>query len=109
VTARLPLEDLLDGIADALQRGALGELAHFSAALDAEFADLQTLDASRAEGLRRRAARNDLCLQAAARGVRAAITRISGIASGGSQLSTYGSDGRKTQVSGLPAQRWTRL
>ncbi len=92
------LEDMLDHMTMALQRGALSELGPLAAAIEAEMATMAPLDMRRAKELQRRAARNDLCLQAAARGVRAAIARIAGIGGAGAQLSTYGADGRKVLV-----------
>jgi hypothetical protein len=102
------LENLLDQMADALQRGALNELAALSGAIETEIAILPDLDPGRAEGLRRRAARNDLCLQAAARGVRSALARIAGVGRG-QQLSTYGADGRKILVGATLASHSQRL
>jgi hypothetical protein len=108
MTAAVSLEDLLDQMGAALQRGALGDLAPLAVAIEAEVAALPALDPRRAEGLRRRAQHNDICLQAALRGVRAAKLRISGIGAG-AQLSTYGADGRKTQVGASTAHHSSRL
>lgn len=109
MTPDITLEDLLDNMALALQRGALDALGPLTQAISAELARLPALDAARAEGLRRRAARNDACLQAAARGVRAAITRIAGATGQSSYLSTYGADGRKVMVGAAPANHSQRL
>ncbi len=109
MTRHPTLEDLLDDLGLALQRGTLGQLAPLTAAITAELACLPALDAPRAEGLRRRALRNDACLQAAARGVRAAIARIAGIGSSAHQLSTYGADGRKRLVGDTNGQHAHRV
>jgi hypothetical protein len=109
MTPDIALEDLLDNLALALQRGALDALGPLTQAINAELARLPALDAARAEGLRRRAARNDACLQAAARGVRAAIARIAGATGKASQLSTYGADGRKVLVGTALANHSQRL
>lgn len=103
------LEDLLDQMTLALQQGALETLGPLSASITAELARLPALDGPRAEGLRRRARRNDACLLAAARGVRAAISRIAGITGQTSQLSTYGADGRKVLVGTALANHSQRL
>jgi hypothetical protein len=109
MTPDTALEDLLDQLALALQRGALDALGPLSAAITAELARLPAIDGRRAEGLRRRARRNDACLQAAARGVRAAIARIAGIGNAGPNLSTYGADGRKMLVGATAAHLTHRL
>jgi hypothetical protein len=109
MTNDIALEDLLDQMTLALQRGALDALAPLSEAISAELARLPALDSARSEGLRRRARRNDACLQAAARGVRAAIARIAGIGGQAAQLSTYGADGRKVLVGAAPAHHSHRL
>lgn len=109
MTAPASLEDLLDQMADALQRGALGDLGGLSRDIEAGIAGLPALDALRARGLQRRAARNEVCLQAAARGVRAAIARIAGISGTAQQLSIYGADGRKVLVGGAMVHHSSRL
>ncbi len=109
MTTGFELEDLLDEMTMALQRGALDALGPLSEAITAELSRLPALDGPRAEGLRRRARRNDVCLQAAARGVRAAIMRIAGIGGQSPQLSTYGADGRKVLVGAPPAHHSHRL
>ena len=103
------LEDLLDQMTLALQCGALETLAPLIDSISAELARLPAPDGPRAEGLRRRATRNDACLQAAARGVRAAIARIAGIGGAGTGLSTYGADGRKVLVGAALAHHTQRL
>jgi hypothetical protein len=109
MTSDIALENLLDQMTLALQRGALDTLGPLSVAIAAELARLPALDGPRAEGLRRRARRNDACLQAAARGVRAAIARIAGIGGAGPNLSTYGADGRKVVVGATTAHLTHRL
>lgn len=101
------LEELLDRMADALQRGALADLSDLIPAIEASMAALPRLDANRAEGLRRRAARNAHCLESAARGVRAALARIRKI--GGTELSTYGRDGRMIVSTASAATPCARL
>jgi hypothetical protein len=109
MTVDTPLEDLLDRMTLALQRGALADLGPLCAAIEGQLAALTAVDAGRAEGLHRRARRNDSCLRAAARGVRAAIARISDIGGAGPNLSTYSADGRKFRVAADLAQHTQRL
>jgi hypothetical protein len=103
------LEEALDRMAEALQRGAFAELGPLTAMIATQLDALAQLDAARAEGLRRRAARNAVCLQAAARGVRAAVARIKGLQDGDASFSTYGADGRRKQVGLSGFTQSTRL
>lgn len=98
MTDRIRLEDVLDRIADAVQRGALNELELLNRLIIAQLENPAALDSSRADGVRRRAARNATLLQAAARGVRAARSRIAGLQGAAGTFSTYGADGRIVQV-----------
>jgi hypothetical protein len=109
MTDVISLEDALDQMADALQRGAFGDLGALNSLIEAGIDSLAPMDTARAEGLRRRAARNAACLQAAARGVRAAVARIKGLHTGGASFSTYGADGRRVQVGHIGFSHSTRL
>lgn len=98
MTDRIGLEDVLDRIADALQRGALKELEPLNRLIMAQMENRAALDPTRAKGVQWRAARNATLLQAAARGVRAARSRIDGLQGASATFSTYGADGRMVQV-----------
>lgn len=103
------LEDALDRMANALQKGAIGDLGGLARDIEAASQPLPPMTALQAEGVRRRAARNDACLQAAAKGVRAAIAHVTALSAEGFRLSTYGADGRKTMVGAAAARHSARL
>ena len=66
-------------------------------------------DKSIAIRLRHKATRNGLCLQAAARGLRAAQRRLVEMSSAGTQLSTYTSRGQRAEVGIGPGTMAKRL
>ena len=109
VNSARSLEEALDRMTDALQRGAITGLGDLAREIAAACDTLPPKDAARAEGLRRRAARNAVCLQAAARGVRAAVARIAGLTGDAAALSTYGADGRKVRVGSQMSRHSSRL
>jgi hypothetical protein len=104
-----PLAALLDAVHAALRAGdfaALPALTTRVAAIDAQGLP-QAPDALRA--LARALRRNDACLQASARGLRAARRRLGEIAAARQGLQTYSRDGQRQQVGGGPgalAQRF---
>lgn len=91
---------LLDGVHQALLRGDYAALAALTNALTAEVAALQTALPGRAvlDAVAQRATRNEACLLAAQRGVRAAQRRLRDIRSAGSGLVTYDQKGRRAEV-----------
>ena len=96
------LEDLLDRTRDALVAGDLAALAALAPRVEALTDSLAKLDARDAQRLHRKASRNALLLQAAARGVRAAQGRFGEIVAGPT-LTTYDSRGRKEAIAPLSA------
>jgi len=93
------LERLLDRMHAAVLAGNLSDLATVAPELEAALAGLATLDErALAERLRRKAARNATCLQAAARGLRAARRRIAEIRSARDGLQTYDGHGKRTEL-----------
>lgn len=55
-------------------------------------------DRNMAERLRAKATRNGLCLQASARGIRAAQRRLSELSTANNHLATYTNRGRRTEI-----------
>jgi len=104
------LEQLLDRMHAAVLAGDIRDLATAAPELEAVLADFATLgDRGLGERLRRKAARNATCLQAAARGLRAARRRIAEIRSARDGLQTYDGHGKRTdmpQGTGRLAQRF---
>jgi hypothetical protein len=100
------LEDLLDAVRDALVAGDFAALAQLGDNIDALADTPPEADRAAARRLRAKAERNARLLQAAARGVKAALGRLSDIASGPT-LTTYDAQGRKTAVApvALPVLR----
>ncbi len=99
-------EAVLDRAHDALLRGDLAALGPIAAQLDT-VADLHDVDAAMASRIRRKAERNALLLQAAARGVRVARGRLAEITAEPA-LRTYTASGQREsfgQVSGQPSKR----
>ena len=91
---------LLDRVHRALLQGDYAALPALTAALTAAMAALQTAPAGRAtlEAVAQRAHRNEACLLAAQRGIRAAQRRLRDIRSAGSSLVTYDQKGRRAEV-----------
>lgn len=104
------LERLLDRMHAAVLAGDIRDLATAEAELEAVLADFTTFgDRGLGERLHRKAARNATCLQAAARGLRAARRRIAEIQSARDGLQTYDGHGKRTdmpQGTGQLAQRF---
>lgn len=106
-TDRLSAE--LDRIYHALRSGKLDGLGAATLALEAELARLGPIDAAGLERLRQRARRNAACLDAAARGVRAARRRLTEIRTIESGLGTYDDKGRRDELPDLSSRLTQRL
>lgn len=104
------LERLLDRMHVAVLAGDIRDLATAAPELEAALANFATLDdRALGERLRRKATRNATCLQAAARGLRAARRRITEIQSARDGLQTYDGHGKRTELpqgTGRLAQRF---
>ncbi|HEX9858186.1 MAG TPA: hypothetical protein VGA75_07500 [Paracoccaceae bacterium] len=93
------LEQLLDGMHRTLLAGDLAPLALLGADIDRLLARMEGVaDRPQADRLRRKAARNAACLQAAARGVRAAQRRIAEIQAARLGLATYDGRGKRQDL-----------
>ena len=99
----------LDRVYHVLRSGRLDGLAAATQALEAELARLDPMDAAGLELLRHKAQRNAACLDAAARGVRAARRRLAEIRTIESGLGTYDDKGRRDELPGLPILLTQRL
>lgn len=93
------LEQLLDGMHQTLLAGDLAALAPLGAGVETLLARIEGLkDRPLAERLRDKAARNATCLQAAARGVRAAQRRIAEVQTARLGLATYDDRGKRQEL-----------
>ncbi len=106
-TDRLSAE--LDRLHLLLRSGNLGGLAAATQALEAELARLDPMDAAGLDLLRHKARRNAACLDAAARGVRAARRRLTEIRAIESGLGTYDDKGRRDELPGVSIRLTQRL
>lgn len=94
----MALEELLDAAHDALLAGDLVALDRIGDGIESLAHSLAESDSATARRLRDKAERNARLLEAAARGVKAALGRLTEIASGPT-LTTYDSHGRRAEVS----------
>lgn len=94
----MALEELLDAAHDALLAGDLAALDRIGDGIEALAHSLAESDSATARRLRDKAERNARLLEAAARGVKAALGRLTEIAAGPT-LTTYDSHGRRAAVS----------
>ena len=99
----------LDRVYHVLRSGRLEGLAAATQALEAELARLDPADPAGLDLLRHKAQRNAACLDAAARGVRAARRRLAEIRTIESGLGTYDDKGRRDELPGLPIRLTQRL
>ena len=99
----------LDRVYHVLRSGKLEGLAAATQALEVELARLDPADAAGLDLLRHKAQRNAACLDAAARGVRAARRRLAEIRTIESGLGTYDDKGRRDELPGLPIRLTQRL
>ncbi len=97
--AALRLEQALDRVQEGLQRGILSDLSERAAEIAALMPGIAGLDdLTLAQRLHSKAARNQVCLAAAARGVRAARRRLTEVATAQTGLSTYDGQGRRAAL-----------
>ena len=108
-TASDRLSAELDRLYQTLRSGKLEGLAAATQALEAELARLEPMDAAGLDLLRQKAQRNAACLDAAARGVRAARRRLAEIRTIESGLGTYDDKGRRDELPGLSIRLTQRL
>jgi hypothetical protein len=106
-TDRLSAE--LDRLYHTLRSGKLDGLATATQALEAELARLEPMDTAGLDLLRQKAQRHAACLDAAARGVRAARRRLAEIRTIDSGLGTYDDKGRRDELPGLSIRLTQRL
>ncbi|EEW26600.1 hypothetical protein [Rhodobacter ferrooxidans] len=93
------LEGVLDRMHRQILAGALDDLSGLTGEIEEHHARLTGLtDSAALERLRAKAARNATCLQAAARGLRAARRRISDIHAARAGLVTYDGRGKRNDV-----------
>ncbi len=97
----------LDALYEAIRHGRLDVLQGASDRLTAAVADLGPEDVARLERIRRKAARNEAGLLAAARGVRAARRRLAEIAAMDAGFLAYGPDGKRDAT--VPSHLTQRL
>jgi hypothetical protein len=96
------LEALLDMTRDAALAGDLATLATLAPQVEALTAGLPRADPQTARRLLAKADRNAQLLQAASRGLRAALGRLAEITAGPT-LTTYDAQGRRAAIPPLPA------
>lgn len=108
-TASKRLSAELDRVYRVLRSGKLDGLAAATQALEAELARLDPVDAAGLDLLRHKAQRNAACLDAAARGIRAARRRLSEIRMIENGLGTYDDKGRRDEHPGLSIHLTQRL
>jgi len=108
-TASDRLSAELDRLYQTLRSGKLEGLAAATQALEVELARLDPMDAAGLDLLQQKAQRNAACLDAAARGVRAARRRLAEIRTIESGLGTYDDKGRRDELPGLSIRLTQRL
>lgn len=97
-----PLESLLDAVHAALRAGDFAGLPALTQAVEALETGALPRDATALRTLQRKLQRNEACLQASARGLRAARRRMTEIAAARAGLQTYTMGGQRQQIG--PAQ-----
>ena len=97
-----PLESLLDAVHAALRAGDFAGLPALTQAVEALETRALPRDAAALRTLQRKLQRNEACLQASARGLRAARRRMTEIAAARAGLQTYTMGGQRQQIG--PAQ-----
>jgi hypothetical protein len=106
----LLLEQALDRVQDCLQRGMLSQLTEPAAQIADLLPRIAGLDdLALAQRLKTKAARNEACLAASARGVRAARRRLTEVAAARTGLSTYDGQGRRAAIQPVMGQLTQRL
>lgn len=104
-TASDRLSAELDRVFQQLRSGKLDGLASAAQLLETELAQIDTADVQCLDMLRRKALRNAACLEAAARGIRAARRRLAEIRAIDTGIGTYDDKGKRDE----PPGRSTRL
>jgi hypothetical protein len=106
----LRLEQVLDRVHEALLAGRVTELADHGAGIEALLPGITGLDdLLLAQRLQAKSARNEACLAASARGVRAARRRFAEIMTAQQGLSTYDGQGRRQDVAEAAGKLSQRL
>lgn len=99
MTDAIRLERALDRVHNAVLKADFTELPKFVTEMELLLGKLAGLpDQIAAARLRRKAVRNSHCLQAAARGLRAAQRRLIEMSASTSSLSTYTSQGKRSDL-----------
>lgn len=110
MTDAMQLELALDAVHAALLAGSFEKLPKIVLETEGLLMRIQSLpDRASAERLRHKANRNSQCLQAAARGLRAAERRLLETAGTTKSLSTYTSQGQRSDLGIGPATLTQRL
>jgi hypothetical protein len=110
MTDATALEAALDQMYHCILAADFGDLTKIVLETEQLVGRLNALpDKSVAERLRRKAHRNGLCLQAAARGLRAAQRRLGEMTNASGRLSTYTSGGQRAEVATAPGTLAQRL
>ncbi|MGQ0564907.1 MAG: hypothetical protein ACT4OK_07520 [Gemmobacter sp.] len=105
---RTALEALLDAVHAALRTADFASLPALTAAVGAAGSAMLPDDPAALRLLQRKLQRNEACLQASARGLRAARRRMTEIAAARAGLQTYSRTGERQQIGaaqGALAQR----
>ena len=97
-----PLETLLDAVHAALRAGDFAGLPALTVAVEALETGVLPRDPAILRALQRKLQRNEACLQASARGLRAARRRMTEIAAARAGLQTYGMGGQRQQIGPPP-------
>lgn len=103
------LSALLDAVHAALRRGDFSTLPALTRDVETFAAESLPRDPAALAALRRKLQRNDACLQASARGLRAARRRLGEIKAARAGLQTYTQSGARQQIvtaQGSLAQRF---
>ena len=96
------METLLDAVHAALRAGDFAGLPALTAAVQALDLDALPRDAATLRAVQRKLVRNDACLQASARGLRAARRRMTEIAAARAGLQTYTQSGSRQPIGQSP-------
>lgn len=102
------IEHLLDQMHVAILVADFGTLAQLTPPLETALAGLRQPDQALLQRISRKAARNATCLQAAGRGVRAALRRLTEVRQNAAGLVTYDGAGKRAEYGG-PGQMARRF
>lgn len=110
MTDALGLEAALDQLHSCILAADFELLPKILAETERQLAKLHPVpDRTVIERLKYKADRNSRCLQAAARGLRAAQRRLGEVSATDAQLSTYTKSGKRSEVAMLPGAMAKRL